>query len=64
MLAEVARHEREGRGWNAVTLTARKFAADPDDDTEVQSLARRLRRWLRKSDNVRLASKKSITGGP
>src|SRR5262249_8291462 len=61
MLAEVARHEREGRGWNAVTLVARKFAVDPDDEIEVQSLSRQLRRWRRKSDTVRLSCKKSGT---
>jgi hypothetical protein len=45
MLAGLSRLEAEGRGRSAVMLVARKFASDPLDPIEVESLARKLRRW-------------------
>src|SRR5437016_3569386 len=45
MLEELARHERQGRGRDAVKLVARDFAADKHDTVEVASIARKLRRW-------------------
>jgi len=48
MVAELVRHEQEGRGRAAAMLVARKFAGDPLDPIEVESIARKLRRWRRK----------------
>ncbi len=45
---ELVRHEQEGRGRAAAMLVARKFAGDPLDPIEVESIARKLRRWRRK----------------
>jgi hypothetical protein len=47
MVSELIRLEREGRGRPAAMLVARKFAGDPLDPIEVESLARKLRRWRR-----------------
>jgi hypothetical protein len=59
MVADLVRHEREGRKRDAVMLVARDFAVDPLDDVEVDSLARKLRRWrVRIPDTVRLPSAK------
>jgi hypothetical protein len=63
MVAELIRLEQEGRGRPAAMLVARKFASDPRDPVEVESLARKLRRWrARIPDTVRLPSPKSNTG--
>jgi hypothetical protein len=60
MVAEVLRLEVQRRGRNAAMLVARKFASDPLDMVEVESLARKLRRWRRRiPDSVRLPSLKS-----
>jgi hypothetical protein len=48
MLDEMARLEADGKAVSAATLTAKKFAEDPHDATEIESLARSLRRWSRK----------------
>jgi hypothetical protein len=45
MLEALARYERQGRKRDAVSLVARDFAADKDDDVEVASLKRNLHRW-------------------
>src|ERR1700746_1193678 len=45
MLAELTRREREGRGRDAVKLVARDYAGDRSDPIEIESLARKLRRW-------------------
>jgi hypothetical protein len=50
MLAELERIEQEGRGSAAAMLVARKFASDPLDPTEVESLATKLRRWRREKN--------------
>jgi hypothetical protein len=50
MLMELERLEQEGRGSAAVMLVARKFASDPLDPIEVESLARKLRRWRREKN--------------
>jgi hypothetical protein len=50
MLAELERLERQGRGRAAAMVVAGKFAADPHDDVEVASLARKLRRWRHKKN--------------
>jgi hypothetical protein len=47
MVADLERMELEGRGRAAVMLVARRFARDPLDPIEVDSLARNLRRWRR-----------------
>jgi hypothetical protein len=47
MLAEMERYEQQGRGTAAATRVAQKFAADPLDPIEVESIARKLRRWRR-----------------
>jgi L-serine deaminase len=47
MVSELIRLEREGRERPAAMLVARKFAGDPLDPIEVESLARKLRRWRR-----------------
>ena len=62
MIDELLRLEGEGRGREAVGMTARKFAVDPLDPVEVESLARKLRRWRRRiPDTVRLPTPKSST---
>ena len=50
MLAELERIEQEGRGSAAAMLVARKFASDPLDPIEVESLATKLRRWRREKN--------------
>jgi hypothetical protein len=50
MVAELIRLEQEGRGRPAAMLVARKFASDPLDPIEVESLARKLRRWRREKN--------------
>lgn len=50
MVAELIRLEQEGRGRPAATIVARRFATDPRDPTEVESLATKLRRWRRKKN--------------
>jgi hypothetical protein len=47
MVSELIRLKREGRGRPAAMLVARKFAGDQLDPIEVESLARKLRRWRR-----------------
>jgi hypothetical protein len=49
MVAETVRLEGAGRGRTAVMSVARKFARDPLDPVEVESLARSLRRWRKKN---------------
>jgi hypothetical protein len=62
MGAELDRLEQSGRGRSAAMLVARKFAGDPLDPVEVESLARKLRRWRgRIPDSVRLPPPKSNT---
>ena len=48
MLDEMARHG----GPAAATETAKKFAIDPLDPLEVESLARKLRRWRRRKTDT------------
>jgi hypothetical protein len=48
MVAELTRLEQEGRGRASAMLVARKFAGDPLDPIEVESIARKLRRWRSK----------------
>jgi hypothetical protein len=63
MITELIRLEQQGHGRSAAMLVARKFAGDPRDPIEVESLARQLRRWrARKTDSVRLPSPKSVKG--
>jgi hypothetical protein len=50
MVAELVRLEQEGRGRAAAVMVARKFASDPLDPIEVESLARKLRRWRREKN--------------
>jgi len=47
MLAEMERWEQRGLGSSAATRVAQKFATDPDDPVDVESLATKLRRWRR-----------------
>lgn len=53
MVAELVRLEQEGRGRSAAMLVARRFANDPRDMVEVESLARKLRRWRSKNSGQR-----------
>jgi hypothetical protein len=50
MLAELERLEQEGRKRDAVMVVAGDFAADASDTVEVDSLARKLRRWRREKN--------------
>jgi hypothetical protein len=50
MITDLIRLEQEGRGRPAATIVARRFASDPHDPTEVESLATKLRRWRRKKN--------------
>jgi hypothetical protein len=50
MVSELIRLEQEGRGRLAAMLVARKFASDPLDPIEVESLATKLRRWRREKN--------------
>jgi hypothetical protein len=50
MVTELIRLEQKGRGRPAAMLVARKFASDPHDPIEVESLARKLRRWRREKN--------------
>jgi hypothetical protein len=45
MVAELVRLEQDGRARASAMVVARKFASDPRDPVEVESLARKLRRW-------------------
>jgi hypothetical protein len=49
MVAELIRHEQEGRVRDAVMLVARDFARDRRDVVEVETNARNLRRWRPKN---------------
>lgn len=65
MLAALVRLEQEGRGRSAAMSVARDFANDRRDAVEVESLARKLRRWRRKiSDTVRLPNQKPTREKP
>ena len=48
MVAELRRLEQQGRSRGAVALIAGKFASDPLDPIEVDTLKRNLRRWKNK----------------
>jgi hypothetical protein len=48
MLSELGRLEQAGRARDAVKVVARKFARDPGNQRQVESLARKLRRWREK----------------
>jgi hypothetical protein len=45
MLSDLLRLEQAGRCREAPMLVARKFAHDPGNQRQVESLARKLRRW-------------------
>jgi hypothetical protein len=45
MMAELRRLEAEGRAREAPVIVARQFARDRADQVEIDSLARKLRRW-------------------
>ncbi len=64
MLDELNRLENEGRGREATSRTARKFATNPLDPLAVESLARKLRRWRPRKNfgHVRLLADKSARG--
>ena len=53
MLAEAVRLEAEGYGCHVNGMVARKFADDPRNMVEVDSLRRQLSRWRKKSGHVR-----------
>jgi hypothetical protein len=48
MVNELIRLEQQGRGRGAVSVVARDNAFDRDDQIEVDSLERQLRRWSKK----------------
>jgi len=61
MLDELARLESAGRGREAASIVAKKFARDPLDPVELASLAHQLRRWRNETDSVRLPPANSFT---
>lgn len=52
MLAELGRMEQAGRCREAPMLVARKFARDPGNQRQVDSLARKIRRWRQKISDM------------
>jgi hypothetical protein len=69
MLDELRRYEQQGRKREAAMLVAKRFAIDPRDPTEVESLAKRARRLrqrgapsaaARNSDTVRIMPPKKL----
>lgn len=60
MLAEYADLVAAGREHEAASVVARKFAIDRHDPVEIDSLARKIRRWRQnETDSVRLAPRRS-----
>jgi hypothetical protein len=62
LLAEHRRRKCDGNPRDSATKTARKFAVDPFNEIEVESLANKIRRWDREDQEKRTNARLKAAG--